>query len=55
MLISFGSGAELETQIEIAKTLNYISVDNYHKIDKMLEEVMKMLNKMISNLETASK
>lgn len=53
--ISFRSGAELETQIEIAKMLNYISVDNYNKIDKMLEEIMKMLNKMIGNLETAMK
>jgi len=53
--IAFGSGAELETQIEIAKMQNYLSVDNYYKIDKMLEEIMKMLNKMISNLETALK
>jgi four helix bundle protein len=53
--IAFGSGAELETQIEIAKMLNYISVDSYQKIVKMLEEIMKMLNKMIKNLETALK
>ncbi len=49
-LIAFGSGGELETQIEIAKQLEETCNLNYSKIDSLLEETMKMLNKMISNL-----
>ncbi len=44
--ISFGSGAELETQIEIAKRLPKTKHLRYEKIDALLEEVMKMLNAM---------
>ncbi len=51
LLISFGSGAELETQIEIAKRLPFGKYLNFKKVDELLEEVMKMLNKIISNLE----
>lgn len=47
-LISFGSGGELETQIEIAKRVSNLKECNYDKIDKLLEEVMKMLNKLIN-------
>jgi four helix bundle protein len=51
LLHSFGSGAELETQIIIAKTLPFgINLD-FTKVDSLLEEVMKMLNKMIQNLK----
>ena len=50
LLIAYGSGAELETQIEIAKRLPFGKKLNYLKVDGLLEEVMKMLNKMISNL-----
>jgi len=48
LLISFGSGSELETQIEIAKRLNFASPEDYKVVDSLLEEVMKMLNKLIS-------
>ena len=44
------SVAELETQIEIVKGLSFGEKVNYGRIDNLLEEVMKMLNKMISNL-----
>ncbi len=47
-VISFSSGAELETQIEIAKRLQYGHLEKYAIIESLLEEVMKMLNKMIS-------
>ena len=50
--ISFGSGAELETQIIIAKEL-YKNVD-YFKAEALLEEVMKMLNVMIRNINPKS-
>lgn len=50
LINAFGSGAELETQIEIAKNLNYAKNQDYLKVDSLLEEVMKILNKMISNM-----
>lgn len=53
LLISFGSGAELETQIEIAKKLNYGQKANYQIIDLLLNEIMRMLNKLISSLDNA--
>ncbi len=46
LLMAYGSGGELETQIEISRRL-FKSLD-YSKIASLLEEVMKMLNKMIS-------
>ncbi len=45
--IAFGSGAEVETQLEIAKRLPITNELNYLKIEGLLEEVMKMLNKII--------
>jgi len=48
--IAYGSGAELETQIEIAKRLPQLMQLNYVKIDRLLEETMKMLNTMIKRL-----
>jgi len=48
--IAFGSGSELETQIEIVKRLSFGKHINYAKVDGLLEEVMKMLNKFIQTL-----
>ena len=50
LIIAYGSGAELETQLEIAKRLPFGKNLNYSKVDNLLNEVMKMLNKMISRL-----
>ena len=47
LLVAFGSGAELETQVEIAKQLYTRREINFETIDLLLDEVMKMLNKMI--------
>ena len=44
---AFCSGSELETQVEIAKLLPFSKNINYERIGGLLEEVMKMLNKMI--------
>ena len=49
-LRSFGSGGELGTQIEIPKRLTKFEDINYSEVDILLEEVMRMLNKMITNL-----
>ena len=48
--MSYGSGAELETQLEISKRLLKTKILNYNKIDSLLEEVMKMLNVMNNKL-----
>ena len=52
LLIAYGSGSELETQIELSKRLSFGSALDYSGTDKLLDEVMRMLNKMISNLRT---
>ncbi len=48
--IAFGSGAELETQLEIAKRLPRIKELEYTIIEGLLNEVMRMLNTMINHL-----
>ena len=50
LLIAFGSGGELETQIEIAKRLPRTKNLSYTTVDALLSEVMKMLNSTITNL-----
>ena len=47
--ISYGSSAELETQLIIAKDL-YPNL-NHQKANSLLEEIQKMLNAMIRKLE----
>ena len=46
--IAFGSGGELETQIEIAKQLPKTKGLDFRPIEALLNEVMRMLNVMIS-------
>ena len=50
--IAYSSGAELETQIELARRLPKTKGLIYSKIDSLLLEVMKMLNGMIRNFNT---
>ena len=45
---AFASGAELETQIEISKQLGFCDMKKCKVIDVLLEEIMRMLNVMIS-------
>ena len=52
LVIAYGSGAELETQIEIAKRLLFSKNLDYAKVDQLLLETMKMLNKMLSSLRS---
>lgn len=42
--MALGSGAELETQIEIAKRLGFGEKEDYLKVEETLNEVMRMLN-----------
>ena len=46
--ISYGSGAELETQIEICKRLPKLNNFNYNEAENLLNEIMRMMNAMIS-------
>ena len=48
--IAFGSGGELETQIIIAKKLNFSEPQDLDKVERLLVEIMKMLNKLIDAL-----
>ena len=54
LVVAFGSGAELETQIEIAKSLSFTKGLNFSVADSLLDEIMRMLNTMISKLQTTS-
>ncbi|MFH0892416.1 MAG: four helix bundle protein [Candidatus Falkowbacteria bacterium] len=49
LLIAYASGSELETQIEIAKRLHYRTINDYDSVDGLLNEVMRILNKLIHN------
>lgn len=52
--IAYSSGAELETQIIIAKRLSKTKELQYIKAESFLTEVMKMLNTMIRNFNPKS-
>ena len=52
LIIAYGSGAELETQLEITKRLPFSKNIDFVKADGLLNEVMRMLNKMLSMLAT---
>ncbi len=44
--MALGSAAEVETQIEIGKRLDFGEVSQYKTIENILTEVCKMLNKL---------
>lgn len=46
--VAFGSASELETQIEILKRLSFSKDNDFSKVDELLSEVLRMLNKMTS-------
>jgi len=48
--ISFGSGAELETQILLSKELKFITDKEFDELNCLLQEIMKMLNSLKSKL-----
>lgn len=51
--IAFGSGAELETQLILAKRLGFVlHTSQYEKVVQLLHGVMKMLNKFIETISS---
>jgi four helix bundle protein len=52
LTISYGSGAELETQVELLKQLPFGNKLSYNDVDGLLSEVMRMINKMLSSLRS---
>ncbi len=53
--ISFGSGAELETQLLIAHKIGYLDEKYFKDLIENLNEIMKMLNKLIDTLQISTK
>ncbi len=54
LLMAFGSGAELETQILVSKRQSLGKAEDYPLIDGLITEVMKMLNALISKLDSTT-
>ncbi|HVF69642.1 MAG TPA: four helix bundle protein [Xanthomonadales bacterium] len=50
--VAYGSGAELETQLLIALRIGYIKKEEFKEVNALLIEVMKMLNKLLSVLNS---
>lgn len=50
LLNAYGSGAELETQLVIAERLSFGKPEDRAHVAKLLDEVMRMLNRLIENL-----
>ena len=48
--IAFGSGAELETHLLIAQNLKFLEKKDVAEAEALLDEVMRMLNKLSSSL-----
>lgn len=54
LLISYGSGAELETQLTIARQLEGMKSLSYEEVEKDLNSIMRILNKLIGNIKEAN-
>ncbi|MEI6511446.1 MAG: four helix bundle protein [Candidatus Uhrbacteria bacterium] len=54
VLIAYGSGAELETQLEVAKRLGYISNEFHVGLEQKLTDIMRMLNGLTRSLDEQS-
>ena len=53
--IAFGSGAELETQLTIAENLGFVEEKGSVLTRELLDETMRMLNKLSSSLSLVAK
>lgn len=53
--IAFASGAELETELEISKNITILQERDYTILTSELDEIMRMLNKMIRTVKNNQK
>ena len=53
LYISFGSANELEYQMLLSKDLDFISAEDYEKIQLQTEEIKKMLSALIKTLNAS--
>lgn len=53
--ISYGSGAEIETQILIAQKIGYLSQEDFSQLSSLLTEIMSMLTVLIHKLSSFPK
>lgn len=51
---SFGSGAELETYLDLCLDLQYITSDEHKLLVNTLDQIMRMLNSAITKLTTTN-
>lgn len=51
LTIAFGSASELETQLLIAHRLNFGLPANYRGVNELLNEVLRMLNRLVNNFK----
>ncbi len=54
LYVARASASELDTQLEIAKRLNYLSAEDYERLQAELDRAAKMLNALISALSRSS-
>ncbi|HVT01084.1 MAG TPA: four helix bundle protein [Patescibacteria group bacterium] len=52
--IAFGSAMELETQLIISKRLDFIPEDKFKKAESIIDEVLRMLNRLCLNTKSSS-
>jgi four helix bundle protein len=50
--VAIGSSAELETQLEIGRNLKYFGIEDYNRLTEHLNEVMRMLARLIRVLKS---
>lgn len=49
--IAYGSGSELETQLLIARNLDFINNENYEALSEMIIEIQKMIYSLSNSLK----
>jgi len=53
--IAYSSGAELETQLSLAKELSLAPAEKFQKSEELVSETMRLLNGLIRNLKSKKK
>ena len=48
--MAYESGAEVETQLDIAKELDYVNDETYQGLTNQIEEILKMINVVMNKL-----